>query len=512
MPEKERLAPTLPALTSAWTTARHSDSGWPLFLESVWLGAFDGGQGIRGWTGDLIEFRFPVVAIAGENGSGKSTVLKAAAAAYGLTSSAPTGAQSFSPDDFFPSTPWETVDGVKLEYKIRQGTSSRTYSLRKRTVRWRGMPERPTRNVYFLDISRTQPIDTLIGYGRLARTKLAGSAGSLLLQESFRSILSRVLSRTYETGELVRYGQGKQIGVVTSGGKTYSNYHQGAGEDATTDLMALLQEAPRNSLVLIDEVEASLHPRAQRRLMTELIGLASTKKLQIIVSTHSPYVLEQLPAEARIYLQVDRKGAKEVIYGITPEYALTLMDDQQRPELIVYCEDTKAADVIDSILRASDTSLLQRIRVVPVWPASTVRVFGTLITENRLPDRAVGVLDGDQDEAPGCIRIPGGSAPERAVFEDLDEATWTIVAERLGAHPGSLLDAVEDAMRVDEHHTWVARTAERLHGRTRPSAVWEAAVDVWVRDVLPNSDKTDFAASIAGMLTSVVAGSDGEPS
>ena len=49
---------------------------WPQFLEMLEI------NGLRGWTGQSINFNFPVVAIVGENGSGKSTALKVAACAY----------------------------------------------------------------------------------------------------------------------------------------------------------------------------------------------------------------------------------------------------------------------------------------------------------------------------------------------------------------------------------------------------------------------------------------------
>ena len=57
-----REAPTLPKLVSDWNSARHTSTGWPQFLEAVHL------DGVRGWNKQWIEFRFPVVAIAGENG------------------------------------------------------------------------------------------------------------------------------------------------------------------------------------------------------------------------------------------------------------------------------------------------------------------------------------------------------------------------------------------------------------------------------------------------------------
>src|SRR5262245_47570012 len=59
-------------LQAAWSTGQR----WPKRLEWVEI------DGVRGWTGQRIDFQFPIVALVGENGSGKSTVLQAAAAVY----------------------------------------------------------------------------------------------------------------------------------------------------------------------------------------------------------------------------------------------------------------------------------------------------------------------------------------------------------------------------------------------------------------------------------------------
>lgn len=486
-----REAPTLPKMTSDWASARNTSTGWPQFLEAVYI------DGVRGWDKQWVEFRFPVVAIAGENGSGKSTVLKAAAAAYGPE----LPAKDYSPDDFFPTTPWEVVEGVRLEYRVRRGQAVTSHSVRKATSRWRGMPERPKRHTYFLDISRTQPIDSLIGYGRVARVELAKSAEKVDLTIAFRGMLSRILGRTYDSGSLVRDDRGKQVGIVTSGGTTYSNFHQGAGEDTTTDLMALLQEAPRNSLILIDEVESSLHPRAQRRLMTELISVATQRRLQLIVSTHSPYVLEQLPAEARIYLRSGAGAGKEPIYGVTADYALSLMDDESHPELLLYCEDYEAQTIIDTILRLESPNLAARVSVVPVGPAGTVKMLGDLVNSGKLPESAMGVLDSDQVEAPGCILLPGKQfPPEVNVFADMKDENYLALGERLGVNAGELMDAVEDARRLEDHHTWAARTAKKLGGVMRATRVWDAFADVWVRDVLTSDERLAFTEAVQAGL------------
>ena len=104
------VAPTASKLTSTWDSARHSSNGWPLFLSSLKI------DGLRGWTGQAVEFRYPIVAIAGTNGAGKSTVLKAAAAAYQAKENGASATVTYYPDDFFPSTPWESVSGVTVSY------------------------------------------------------------------------------------------------------------------------------------------------------------------------------------------------------------------------------------------------------------------------------------------------------------------------------------------------------------------------------------------------------------
>jgi hypothetical protein len=237
--------------------------------------------------------------------------------------------------------------------------------------------------------------------------------------------------------------------------------------------------------------------------MTELIGVATDRRLQLIVSTHSPYVLEQLPPEARIHLQASRNGEREVVYGASAEYALALMDDEGHPEMTVYCEDTASEYVIDTLVNIEQPLERRRIRIVTVGPASTVRTLGGLVNEARLPDKAIAVLDGDQPAAPGCLRLPGNESPERTAFASLTVLTWRNVATRLAVRTGDLLDAAEDAQLLDEPHTWAARIAARLNPGIRPSKVWEAVVDVWARDVLDADQRKLFVTQLLAELPPV---------
>lgn len=96
--------------------------------------------------------------------------------------------------------------------------------------------------------------------------------------------------------------------------------------------------------------------------------------------------------------------------------------------------------------------------------------------------------------------MPGIFAPEREVFENSDEEYWDVVAQRLGVRTGDLLDAVEDAGRLENHHAWSRRIAEDLGPRVRADRVWEDAVSVWAQQVVDSADRTEFAKYILSRL------------
>lgn len=74
------------------------------------------------------------------------------------------------------------------------------------------------------------------------------------------------------------------------------------GTMLTLGLLTVLMNPNQPNLVLLDDVEQGLHPQAQRELMTvfkEII--AENSNLQIIFTTHSPYIIDALtPSQVHI--------------------------------------------------------------------------------------------------------------------------------------------------------------------------------------------------------------------
>lgn len=462
-----------------------ASNGWPQFLNRVKI------NGLRSWQGSAVDFKFPIVAIVGENGTGKSTLLKSAACAYDNDDNS----KRFDPSDFFLQTYWDTIEGVSLEYNVTRGPNTSDYKITKPSKRWRKQANQPKRSVFLLDISRTLPIDASVGYAKIARLA-SGEVSSNVLSDEFRIKLSHVLGRDYN---LARFAvsdvdTGRNVGLLTSNGAEISQYHQGAGEDATLDTFLVLEGLPNNSLLIIDEVEASLHPKAQRRLVRFLLWLCRQKKIQVILSTHSPYVLNELPKDARILLMPSPEGVN-VVPGVSTELAMSALDDEVHAELDVYVEDESALVWLREILASDSNSspLLQRISIYPVGAASVVKTMGALAASGKLPRKGLGMVDGDHRDNI-CSFLPGEIAPERYVYSQLRERDWADLPERFGVGAGTLFSVLEDVMREPNHHKWNALVGDRI--RKSSHAAWDTLVDEWCKVCLTDAERDRLVGDI----------------
>lgn len=63
-------------------------------------------------------------------------------------------------------------------------------------------------------------------------------------------------------------------------------------------LMTIVHGLTNSRLLLMDDVDRALHPKAQRKLIKQLVELTKAADgLQLVCTTHSPYLLDAVDAE-----------------------------------------------------------------------------------------------------------------------------------------------------------------------------------------------------------------------
>jgi energy-coupling factor transporter ATP-binding protein EcfA2 len=73
-------------------------------------------------------------------------------------------------------------------------------------------------------------------------------------------------------------------------------------------LLTLLWTSPNAHLILLDDIEAGLHPLAQRQLMQTIKTFAEKHDRQIILTSHSPYIVDALDAKDVWVMATDKEG------------------------------------------------------------------------------------------------------------------------------------------------------------------------------------------------------------
>lgn len=288
-------------LQAAWSSLQAKKRQMPHFLSEIRL------TGLRGLDELRVIFDYPVSVVAGANASGKSTVLFAAACAYRVPG---TGVRDFVPSTLFPD--YRGKAGTRrddrsevvmdFEYSTPEGRRSMRWRRSKswnRSFFGRKSARQPERPVYLRTLANLT-------------SRLASPPQETALTPWQTEFAQRMFPFRYSEVVDLSSDRKSLLFAVQEGGVQYSELHMAAGERA---ILRLAKEIAHleDGLVLIDQVEASLHPWVQQLLMLQLQKLALQNNLQVIVTSHSPIVLNAVPETGRVFLDSDETGNVSVM-------------------------------------------------------------------------------------------------------------------------------------------------------------------------------------------------------
>ncbi len=144
----------------------------------------------------------------------------------------------------------------------------------------------------------------------LAAMKLGDDERFEIIEEAMRRLVPSLERVRIRPEAITGSSDGGIGGVTRQGSKIYLDFR--GAKDVPADgashgtlillsLLTTLYGPTRPNLILIDDIEQAMHPRAQRelvQLLQDLIMRPEFGDLQIVATTHSPYVLDLLDPSA----------------------------------------------------------------------------------------------------------------------------------------------------------------------------------------------------------------------
>ena len=441
---------------------------------------------IRGLTPFELTFEYPITAIAGKNGSGKSTILALACCAFhNLPKSfrLPHRRQTYYTFADFLIQHAEDIpsDGIKIWYKIAYNEWKRSINfpdgvgigqqLRRKNSggKWNDYKKRVNRNVAFLGIDRIVPHNEKSQSKSYSRVfSYSGEKG---WEAQVKNIVGYILGKEYQEFKYISHAK-YRLPIVSSANIKYSGFNMGAGENALFELFSTLHSIPEGGLVVIDEIELGLHAEAQKKLVNKLKETCKERRIQVICTTHSKHIFEQLPYDARAFIEnINNKTI--ITKRISSEFAFSKLSAENNAELCLLVEDEVAKTLLSIILPSNIRSRVS-IEVIGSSGALSRQLAANYQREQK---SAVAIIfDGDQknkekeniehalkmseadnkiefkDWAKGLISyIPGNTWPELWII-DCNQKFIPSLSTMIGMSEDELFDVLSKAKNAGKHN------------------------------------------------------------
>lgn len=368
---------------------------------------------VRRFVDREVSFDFPVTALIGPNGGGKTTILGAAGLIY----------RDITPGTFFAKSGRydASMKDWSIEYEVIDKVTSPRLSLQRTAsfpqLKWNRKAIK--RSVLYFGVSRTvaaterKELVKAIGNKFVARNEVA-------LPASVVREVERILAKDMQgCNRLSIDPQGKATlyAARNSDGSEYSEFHFGAGEASVIRIVSAIEAASDGALILIEEIENGLHPVATRHLVEYLINVSLRKSCQVIFTTHSNDALAPLPSKA---IWAAYNG--EVLQGKLDIKSLRTITGQIDAKLAIFVEDSFAELMVTTALRYQGGIEIEAVKIHGMGgghPAMQVNRQHNLDPTSQFP--SICILDGDQstkaDPESREFVLPGNGSPEAHVFD-----------------------------------------------------------------------------------------------
>lgn len=400
-------------------------------------------RGIRGMSAS-VNFDFPITVIIGKNGSGKSTLAQLALCCYRYKHP---GAPSHNMKDYYnlgnffiksnldpePYTPNAYLTysyaippearGIEQISLFAPNPDSvchaRENTIKKKNSDWGGYVKRPDRKCIYFGMGFFVPHHEM--GDRIYLDPKTSVWEKRDFSERSLSYSAEILGSPYnsvEVATIINQTKAAEMGFATRFGARYSENHMGCGEGRLIRMIDAIENAPEKSLIVIEEPETALHQDAQHNLAIYFLQVCKRKRHQIIVTTHSPSIVDVMPMEARKKVERTITGTVVEDNPTIAEIVADLSNGHQK-SLLIYVEDEFSKKLLVEIVRRFAPELFNAISIAPVGDKSAV-LQAVRYTRKHKGIKTIGIRDEAKtaSEQDLMFAYPSDVAPEREVFQN----------------------------------------------------------------------------------------------
>lgn len=258
---------------------------------------------------------------------------------------------------------------------------------------------------------------------------------------------------------------------IKKNGQNYSEAFAGSGEARIILLVHQLMTASNNSLILMDEPEISLHPRAIYRLKNFILEQVKKKKFQVVITTHSPQMVKGFPREA-IKLALNYNGKIEILQNVNYQDAfIELGEYDSLDKKQIFVEDELAKEIIQHVLRKESRKddVVQHKIGIKVLPGGASTIINKYIASGSIQgqENTYYWLDGDMkpqyqkyEDFPVLERLlNGGKLYSTDIPESDDNRLGELIMELTGKKidfypPGNRSGANEEVL-IEQQRSFI---------------------------------------------------------
>lgn len=272
------------------------------------------------------------------------------------------------------------------------------------------------------------------------------------LKQARETAYKKILSLTDEITETkaISFSNNKRVKSIGFSTNKYDFLSNSSGQDNIGQILLAVQSFERlkknlgpnytGGLLLIDELDAALHPSAQNRLLDYLIKKSKKLNLQVVVTTHSLSLLDYISTKtnnnkndddivndielyylsvANGYLQTIRSPKTDTLHSLLLESPLITA----KRRIKIFTEDAEARWLINNILK-EHYQLANRLNLLDITIGKN-ELISMIKGDPLYFSKSITILDGDgkidlkKNHLPSnctIMTLPGEKSPEQELL------------------------------------------------------------------------------------------------